>query len=124
MKHPYKNPYANLIWRIFGPDVTLSEGTTGRIHTALSTLTEREEAIIKARFGIYPEQNPLTLSQIAGELILTRQRIQGIEAKALRKLRHPSRSAYIRGLRPLSWKLAQLAAIRSDLSRWESYRIP
>ena len=124
MKHPHENPYANLIWRIFGADVTLSEGAAGRIHTALSTLTEREEVIIKARFGIYPEQNPLTLSQIAGELTLTRQRIQGIEAKALRKLRHPNRSAYIRGVRPLSWKLAQLAATRFRSSWWESCRNP
>lgn len=56
----------------------------------LSTLTPREEKVLKMRFGI-GEKNDHTLEEVGGKFDVTRERIRQIEAKALRKLRHPSR---------------------------------
>lgn len=68
-------------------NITLSEQT----RAALSTLTPREEKIIRMRFGI-GEKSDHTLEEVGQEFFVTRERIRQIEAKALRKLRHPSRS--------------------------------
>jgi len=57
----------------------------------LSTLTPREEKVLKLRFGI-EDGRPRTLEEVGREFNVTRERIRQIEAKALRKLRHPSRS--------------------------------
>jgi len=57
----------------------------------LKTLTEREEKVLRLRFGI-DDGHPKTLEQVGAEFNVTRERIRQIEAKALRKLRHPSRS--------------------------------
>ena len=57
----------------------------------LSTLTPREEKVLKLRFGI-EDGRPRTLEEVGKEFEVTRERIRQIEAKALRKLRHPSRS--------------------------------
>ena len=57
----------------------------------LSTLTPREEKVLKLRFGI-EDGRPRTLEEVGREFEVTRERIRQIEAKALRKLRHPSRS--------------------------------
>ena len=57
----------------------------------LHTLTEREEAVIKLRFGL-EDGRPRTLEEVGRQFKITRERIRQIEAKALRKLRHPSRS--------------------------------
>ena len=57
----------------------------------LSTLTAREEKVLKLRFGI-EDGRPRTLEEVGKEFNVTRERIRQIEAKALRKLRHPSRS--------------------------------
>ena len=57
----------------------------------LSTLTPREEKVLKLRFGI-EDGRPRTLEEVGKEFDVTRERIRQIEAKALRKLRHPSRS--------------------------------
>ena len=57
----------------------------------LSTLTPREEKVLKLRFGI-EDGRPRTLEEVGKEFNVTRERIRQIEAKALRKLRHPSRS--------------------------------
>jgi len=62
----------------------------------LATLTPREEKILRLRFGI-DEKADHTLEEVGQSFVLTRERIRQIEANALRKLRHPSRS---RGLRP------------------------
>jgi len=65
------------------------------IEKVLSTLTEREAKIIKLRFGIgvgYPR----TLEEVGQIFNVTRERVRQIEAKAIRKLRHPSRSKYLR----------------------------
>ena len=60
------------------------------IYGLLDTLSDREAAVIKMRFGL--EGNSMTLEEVGKEFNVTRERIRQIEAKALRKLRHPSRS--------------------------------
>ena len=57
----------------------------------LSTLTSREEKVLRLRFGL-EDGRPRTLEEVGKEFDVTRERIRQIEAKALRKLRHPSRS--------------------------------
>ena len=57
----------------------------------LDTLTEREQKVLKLRFGL-DDGRPRTLEEVGREFQVTRERIRQIEAKALRKLRHPSRS--------------------------------
>ena len=61
------------------------------IEKELHTLTPREEHVIKLRFGLY-DGRTRTLEEVGKEFDITRERIRQIEAKALRKLRHPSRS--------------------------------
>ena len=61
------------------------------IERELHTLTPREEHVIKLRFGLY-DGRTRTLEEVGKEFDITRERIRQIEAKALRKLRHPSRS--------------------------------
>lgn len=58
---------------------------------ALSTLTEREQKVLRLRFGL-DGGRPRTLEEVGKEFHVTRERIRQIEAKALRKLRHPSKS--------------------------------
>ena len=57
----------------------------------LQTLSPREEKVLRKRFGIGAE-NEHTLEEVGQDFDVTRERIRQIEAKALRKLRHPSRS--------------------------------
>ncbi len=66
------------------------------IERELHTLTPREEHVIKLRFGLYDGRNR-TLEEVGKEFDITRERIRQIEAKALRKLRHPSRARHLRG---------------------------
>ena len=61
----------------------------------LITLTEREEKVLRMRFGI-GEESDHTLEEVGQDFNVTRERIRQIEAKALRKLRHPSRSKKLR----------------------------
>ena len=61
----------------------------------LSTLTPREEKVLRLRFGL-EDGRPRTLEEVGKEIDVTRERIRQIEAKALRKLRHPSRSKKLR----------------------------
>ena len=58
---------------------------------ALETLTEREQKVLRLRFGL-DDGRPRTLEEVGKVFHVTRERIRQIEAKALRKLRHPSRS--------------------------------
>ncbi len=62
----------------------------------LHTLTAREAHVIRLRFGLY-DGTPHTLEEVGKEFDITRERIRQIEAKALRKLRHPSRAKHLRG---------------------------
>ena len=66
------------------------------IERELKTLTDREELVIKLRFGLY-DGKPRTLEDVGKDFKITRERIRQIEAKALRKLRHPSRARHLRG---------------------------
>ena len=61
-----------------------------QIRKVLVTLTEREEKVLRMRFGI-GEENDHTLEEVGQDFNVTRERIRQIESKALRKLRHPSR---------------------------------
>ena len=61
----------------------------------LKTLTPREEKVLRLRFGL-EDGRPRTLEEVGKEFNVTRERIRQIEAKALRKLRHPSRSRKLR----------------------------
>lgn len=69
----------------------------------LKTLTPREEKVIKMRFGLGNNSSEHTLEEVGQHFAVTRERIRQIEAKALRKLRHPSRSrklrAFLEGVR-------------------------
>jgi RNA polymerase primary sigma factor len=67
-------------------DISLKE----EIDKVLSTLTPREEKIVRMRLGI-GETTDFTLEEVGDVFGLTRERIRQIEAKALRKLKHPSR---------------------------------
>jgi RNA polymerase primary sigma factor len=71
--------------------LNLKEQTT----SLLKTLNPREERIIRMRFGI-DDGSERTLEQVGSTFAVTRERIRQIEAKALRKLRHPSRSDKLR----------------------------
>ena len=62
-----------------------------QLSEVLDTLTEREEKVLRLRFGLV-DGRPRTLEEVGKEFNVTRERIRQIEAKALRKLRHPSRS--------------------------------
>ena len=62
-----------------------------QLMSVLSTLTPREEMVLKLRFGL-EDGRQRTLEEVGKEFKVTRERIRQIEAKALRKLRHPSRS--------------------------------
>ena len=65
-----------------------------QIRHLLETLTPREEAVVRYRFGF--EEKEKTLKETADQIGITRERVRQIEAKALRKLRHPTRSRTIR----------------------------
>jgi len=67
-----------------------------QIEQVLSTLTKREERVIRLRFGI-GDGYPRTLEEVGVMFNVTRERVRQIEVKALRKLRHPSRSQKLRG---------------------------
>lgn len=68
----------------------------GRLGTVLGTLTPREQKVIRMRFGIGDEQEEMSLSAVGKTFGLTREGVRHIEAKALRKLRHPSRARPLR----------------------------
>lgn len=71
--------------------ITLAEQT----RAILSTLTPREEKVLRMRFGI-GEKSDHTLEEVGQDFFVTRERIRQIEAKALRKLRHPSRAKMLK----------------------------
>ncbi|MCU1594431.1 MAG: polymerase, sigma 70 subunit, RpoD subfamily [Frankiales bacterium] len=66
-----------------------------QLYDVLRTLSEREAAVVKMRFGL-TDGEPKTLDEIGREFGLTRERIRQIESKTLSKLRHPSRSQALR----------------------------
>ncbi len=66
-----------------------------QLNEVLSTLTDREQKVLRLRFGMN-DGRARTLEEVGKEFDVTRERIRQIEAKALRKLRHPSRSRKLR----------------------------
>jgi len=80
-----------LIRAIFGAREMFPTEHLDTVEAVLASLTEREQAIIELRFGLLGGP-PQTLKSIGISFGVTRERIRQIEAKALRKLRHPSRS--------------------------------
>jgi RNA polymerase primary sigma factor len=73
-----------------------------KVASVLMKLSPREERIIRMRFG-FEDGTPRTLEEVGQVFAVTRERIRQIEAKALRKLRHPSRSSLVRAFREGSW---------------------
>ncbi len=73
------------------PDAVIHINLREQIENALKTLTEREAKVLKMRFGL-GDGNEHTLEEVGQQFKVTRERIRQIEAKALRKLKHPSRS--------------------------------
>ena len=76
-------------------DAAISSNMAKRIQKVLSTLNEREEKILRMRFGI-GEKHDHTLEEVGQDFELTRERIRQIEDKALRKLKHSSRADKLR----------------------------
>ena len=72
-------------------DAVVNFGLAEQTRRVLTTLTPREEKVLRMRFGI-GEKTDHTLEEVGRDFSVTRERIRQIEAKALRKLRHPSRS--------------------------------
>jgi len=76
-------------------DEVMQRNLAEQTNKILSTLTPREEKVLKMRFGIGERSNH-TLEEVGQDFDVTRERIRQIEAKALRKLRHPSRARVLR----------------------------
>ena len=76
-------------------EAALGSGLTGATSDILDSLTEREAKVIRMRFGI-GMNNDHTLEEVGKQFDVTRERIRQIEAKALRKMRHPTRSERLR----------------------------
>ena len=76
-------------------EAALGTGLTGATSDILDSLTEREAKVIRMRFGI-GMNNDHTLEEVGKQFDVTRERIRQIEAKALRKMRHPTRSEKLR----------------------------
>jgi len=76
-------------------DIAMQGDIKKNIEKALSSLTERERSVIRRRFGL-GEDTPHTLEEVGNEFDVTRERVRQIEVKAIRKLRHPSRSKWLR----------------------------
>jgi len=77
-------------------DAVFEQSLTDQTSRVLETLSEREARVLRMRFGI-GEAGNRTLEEVGHDFEVTRERIRQIEAKALRKLRHPSRSKMLKG---------------------------
>jgi RNA polymerase primary sigma factor len=77
-------------------EAVMSINLQDQTRKVLATLTPREEQVLRLRFGI-GERSDHTLEEVGTRFAVTRERIRQIEAKALRKLRHPSRARRLRG---------------------------
>ena len=77
-------------------DAVVEQNLSDQTRRVLATLAPREERVLKMRFGI-GERGNHTLEEVGQDFDVTRERIRQIEAKALRKLRHPSRSNLLKG---------------------------
>lgn len=77
------------------PESVIHQSLKEHIEDALKTLTDREAKVLKMRFGL-GDGNEHTLEEVGQQFKVTRERIRQIEAKALRKLKHPTRSKKLR----------------------------
>jgi len=77
-------------------EMTYTNALSEDMQKALSTLTERERTILTLYYGLNSEE-PLTLEEIGNRMNLTRERIRQIKEKAIMRLRHSSRSKYLKG---------------------------
>ena len=91
-----------------------------QLEEVLSTLTPREEQVLRMRFGLV-DGKPHTLEEVGKEFDVTRERIRQIESKALRKLRHPSRSKKLRDF--LNCSQPKSARLKIFLDIAEKFRI-
>ena len=93
--------FARPIHNVFGASMARGENeaalisASAQLMSVLSTLTPREEMVLKLRFGL-EDGRARTLEEVGKEFNVTRERIRQIEAKALRKLRQPSRRKYLK----------------------------
>ena len=78
-------------------EAIIASSLSDQTRKVLSSLTPREEKVLRMRFGI-GEKTDHTLEEVGRDFEVTRERIRQIEAKALAKLRHPSSPGGIRGL--------------------------
>ena len=76
-------------------DAAAKEMLREQIKSALEVLTDREREVLELRFGLVDGRD-YTLEEVGKHFKVTRERIRQIEAKALRKLRHPTRSRHLR----------------------------
>lgn len=76
-------------------DIICDKSIKDAVQKAMSSLTQREIDILTLRYGLNNEE-PMTLEQVGDRLGITRERVRQIESKALRNLRHPSRSKYFK----------------------------
>ncbi|GAB6072478.1 RNA polymerase sigma factor RpoD [Venenivibrio stagnispumantis] len=76
-------------------EYVLKQALKAQLDEVLSTLSEREEQVLRYRFGL-EDDTEYTLEQVGKHFGVTRERIRQIEAKALRKLRHPHRAKYLK----------------------------
>jgi RNA polymerase primary sigma factor len=76
-------------------DAVIGLNLSEQTRRVLKTLTPREEKVLRMRFGI-GEKSDHTLEEVGQDFEVTRERIRQIEAKALRKLRHSSRSKHLK----------------------------
>ncbi len=83
--------------KVVGPvDAAARQLLKEQIRSALSILSEREREVLEMRFGLGEDGQEATLEEVGKHFGVTRERIRQIEAKALRKLRHPTRSRPLR----------------------------
>lgn len=84
------------------PETVIHINLREQIEEALKSLTEREAKVLKMRFGL-GDGNEHTLEEVGQQFKVTRERIRQIEAKALRKLKHPSRSKKLKSFTDGYW---------------------
>jgi len=82
--------------RISPADSVVTTNLRAVTDAVLATLSPREEVVIKLRYGLGPQGEEHTLEEVGKNFDVTRERIRQIEAKALRKLRHPSRARLLK----------------------------
>lgn len=75
-------------------EATIQDNLRQQLRKVLGSLTEREESVLRMRFGIDTEKD-LTLEEVGKTFSVTRERIRQIEAKALKKLKHPNRKKHL-----------------------------